>query len=439
MTDEDRTRTTLRAVPFFARLPDGAIRTIEAGLRIEGFSRGDILSSPRLAAATLCVICSGRLKLSQPGAIRVTHARDVGAGGWFGARAALLGPPGDEVVVVAEDAEVAKIPRSCIDEVLRSAVCEALGGIGDGPAAPNEAAELDPAPDGERTTNGRRAGLRVGLALSGGGAKAFAHLGVLKVLQEAGIPIDLLAGTSAGAIAAAMFCAGKSIPEIFAFADHLRRLVLRRDGMWDYLEHPTVGLIRGERTRSLYDEVLDGRTFEQLSKPLTVPAADLLTGEAVPLRTGAVSDAVRASAGVPGLFAPWPHAGRYLIEGGLVNSLPVDLLRAQGADIVIASQVIRSPAEMRVEPLEVPSPNLLALIAARANAILDRHAGESESDADILIRPEVDDYDVLDYPLAEDLIALGEAAAAAQLPFIRRRLQVSWTTGASRECSTTNA
>lgn len=409
----------LRQIPFFARLPDEAIRTLESGLRTEQRRRGQLLTRPCQPEGVLSIVCSGRLKVSHSGPIR-TEDEELGPGAWFGADAVLLGPPEGGEVVVAEDSELARIPRSCIDDVLRTSMCEALGRCApmSNGAIPN--AEC-PTPNAQRRTpNAQRP--RVGLALSGGGAKAFAHLGVLKVLCGAGVPLDVLAGTSAGAIAAAMFCAGKSVPEMCAFADHFRQMILRREGMWDFLQPPTVGLIRGELTRTLYDHALDGTHFEHLLRPLSVPAADLLTGEAVVLRTGSVADAVRASAGIPGLYAPWPHAGRYLVEGGLVNPLPVDLLREQGADLVIASQVIGSPAEMRVEPLETPAPNLLALVAARANAILDRHVGKVVADPDVLIRPEVGDYDVLDYPMAEELIALGEAAAEAQLPHIRKLL-----------------
>lgn len=408
----------LRALPFFARLPDGAIRTLESGLHVERYRRGEVLSSPDRPAAALTVVRSGRLELSGSGTSRVGKCEELGPGGWFGAGSVLLGSPEARTVVAAEDAEVAKLPSACIDVLLRSALREALGPeVQDAACGPG--AGLAPPPGPQRTRSARP---RVGLALSGGGAKAFAHLGVLKVLCGAGIPLDVLAGTSAGAIAAAMFCAGRSVPEMFAFADRLRQQVLRRDGMWDFLEAPTVGLIRGERTRALYDGILEGKRFADLLKPLWVPAADLVTGEAVVLRAGAVSDAVRASAGIPGLYAPWPHGGRYLVEGGLVNPLPVDLVREQGADLVIASQVIRSAAEIRVEPLEAPSPNLLGLIAARANAILEHHVRDPLPEADVLIRPEVDDYDVLDYPMAEELIALGEAAAEARLPEICRLL-----------------
>lgn len=370
-------------------------------------------------ANALSIVCSGRLRVTELS--REVPGRELHPGAWFGADGVLLGPPEEGIVEVLDDAELAVIPRACIDTLLQKAVCEAMGP----PPPPNEASEP---PVREAHRDVRRASRpRVGLALSGGGAKAFAHLGVLKVLYEADVPVDLLAGTSAGAIAAALHCAGRTLPEQFAFADQLRGQVLRRDGMWDFLDSPAVGLIRGERTRALYDHVLDGTVFARLTKPLVIPAADLLTGEAVVLRSGSVAAAIRASAGIPGLYAPWPHAGRYLVEGSLVNPLPVDLLHSNGADLVIASQVFGSTDEIRVVPPSVQSPHYLDLIAARANAILDRHVAAEAPAADVLIRPEVDEYDVLDYPMAEELIALGEAAARARLPEIRRLVATSGT------------
>ncbi len=473
MGDRVTSAPDLRALPFFARLPDEAIRALNAGLRTERLPQGTAMGASVGPPETLAFICSGRVK--RTGACDGGDA-EMGPGWWFGADAVMLGPREQRTVVAAEDTLLATISRASIDDLLRRYLGEVLG------ATPSElpsnatdsvvncdrgrVSPPTPLPRGEGrphwhtdtvppSPGGRGAGgearektsssvshqgrPRIGLALSGGGAKAFAHLGILKVLIESHIPIDLVAGTSAGAIAGALFCAGKSVTEMLALAEGLRRHVLRREGGWDFLEPPTVGLIRGERTQALYDQMLDGASFDQMKTPLAIPAAEIVTGETVVLRNGSVSQAIRASAGIPGLYAPWPNAGRYLVEGGLVDPLPIDLARRMGADLVIASDVTGCPQEILGQTFEAQGPSLIGLITARSSAILSRHVANWNSDAEFLIRPDVKDYEVLDYPMAHDLIALGEEAALAALPEIHETLRMSsgvprWP-GASRSVS----
>ena len=180
--------------------------------------------------------------------------------------------------------------------------------------------------------------LRIGLALSGGGAAAMAHIGVLEELSAAGIVIDCVAGTSAGAMVGAAFAAGN----LSAFRDTMctltRGRVLRLfDPTW-----PRTGLLEGRRSLELVRAHLGDR-IETLPIPYAVVAADLHSGEEVILRDGDVVEAIRASIAFPGLFTPLRAHGRLLADGGLVNPVPVDVARQLGAEFVIAISMLNVP------------------------------------------------------------------------------------------------
>ena len=189
-----------------------------------------------------------------------------------------------------------------------------------------------------RHSDEKASGPRIGIALSGGGAAAMAHIGVLEELSAAGLAIHCVAGTSAGAMVGAAFAAGN----LSAFRDTMcaltRSRVLRLfDPTW-----PRTGLLEGRRSLELVRAYLGDR-IETLSIPYAVIAADLCSGEEVVLREGEVVEAIRASIAFPGLFTPLRWHGRLLVDGGLVNPVPVDVARRIGADFVIAASVLNAP------------------------------------------------------------------------------------------------
>ena len=172
---------------------------------------------------------------------------------------------------------------------------------------------------------------RIGLALGSGSARGWAHLGVIRALERAGVRPDLVCGTSIGALVGAAYSAGE--------LDRFERWVLRLDlkevvGLMDIsLSH---GLFRGERLMGALQQVWEDRPIEGLPVPFAAVATELATGEEVWLRRGSMLDAVRASLALPGLFAPVLSDGVVLVDGGLVNPVPASLARAMGADVVIA-------------------------------------------------------------------------------------------------------
>ncbi|HZI84703.1 MAG TPA: patatin-like phospholipase family protein, partial [Casimicrobiaceae bacterium] len=173
---------------------------------------------------------------------------------------------------------------------------------------------------------------RLGLALGSGSARGWAHVGVLRALVEQGIRADVIAGCSMGAIVGAAYAAGR-IEQLQAWA-----LALDRKGVFGLIDFGLRGgLIKGDRLLDFFHgQVAAGCQFSELSVPFGAVATDLASGEEVWLREGKVSEAVRASCAVPGLFQPVWRGGSFLVDGSIVNPIPVSLCRAMGADVVIA-------------------------------------------------------------------------------------------------------
>lgn len=173
--------------------------------------------------------------------------------------------------------------------------------------------------------------VQFGLALSGGGAKGIAHIGVLKVLEEIHMPVHVLAGTSMGGVIAALYAAGNTAAEIEQLARSLRLLdIVQRD-------RSGMGLIGHDKMAARLREALGGDpTFEQLKLPLALVAVDLQTGEEVVIREGPVVEAVLATTTVPLLFPPVTWRGRLLVDGGILNPVPCDVVRTMGAERVVA-------------------------------------------------------------------------------------------------------
>jgi len=178
---------------------------------------------------------------------------------------------------------------------------------------------------------------KVGLALSGGGARGMAHIGVLKVLEREHIPVDLVAGTSMGGVIAALYAAGMPARQIEEEAQRMsnpRQLIALVDRTL-----PRRGLLQGQRIMDYLAHWLKGLTFDQLRVPLGLVAVDLNGQQKVVFQEGPVLDAVRATIALPGLFAPLERDGQLLVDGGLMDNLPVDVVRQMGADVVIAVDI----------------------------------------------------------------------------------------------------
>jgi NTE family protein len=264
---------------------------------------------------------------------------------------------------------------------------------------------------------------RVGLALGGGGAKGLAHIGVLDVLQQEGIPIDLIAGTSMGGLVGALCALGKDCSLMKQTA--LKINVVKMLSLAD-LALPKSGLFGGKAVISLLKKLI-GRDvgFEELSIPLSLVATDINSGEEVVINQGSVLEGVRATISIPGIFTVVKREGRYLVDGGLVNPVPVSVAKDMGADFIIAVNVMdevggrlhRVKKDKR--PKEPNMVNVLLQTLYIGSSVISR---TSAWGADIVISPDTSQTGPGDFHRARQCIEQGEIAAREALPEIKRKL-----------------
>ncbi len=253
---------------------------------------------------------------------------------------------------------------------------------------------------------------RVGLALGGGAARGFAHVGVIRALEQAGIVPDVIAGTSAGAVVGALYAAGYTAGDLLRIAGQLEQSSVRD------LTLPDRGFIRGERLQAFVNRAVQDRPIERLRIRFAAVATDLATGEAVTFRSGDTGLAVRASSAVPGVFQPVVVGGRTLVDGGLTHPVPVAAARALGADVVIAVDISRPPETGRfADSIDV----ILQTFSIMGKAI----AAQALREADVVIRPPIGAVGSTDFDSRQFAIAEGERATRALLPEIRRRIDAA--------------
>jgi NTE family protein len=250
---------------------------------------------------------------------------------------------------------------------------------------------------------------RLGLALGGGGARGFAHIGVIQVLEEQGIKVDLLAGTSAGSLVAALYASGLSGREMALLAENMDEGVITD---WAF---PTRGLIRGEALARFVREKTGAKQIEQMKLPLGIVATDASDGSGILFRRGDTGTAVRASSSVPAVFQPVRIGGRDYVDGGLVAPVPVSYARKMGAEVVIAVDITSPPEEK-------PGGNAFSM-SAQSVSIMMRSINNYElREADIVLRPKLDGIGSADFTARKRSVQAGREAALVALPQIRAKI-----------------
>ena len=244
---------------------------------------------------------------------------------------------------------------------------------------------------------------KVGIAFGGGGARGIAHLGVFQRLVELGVPVHCIAGTSIGAIVGAIVSAGNlgSALEWCSEPDwrKLPKLMLETS-------LTSKALTPGRRVEELLDSLIVAKDFKDLKIPFAAVATDLYTGEMVVMREGNLLSAVRASMSIPGVFPPVERDGRVLVDGQLVDPVPVSVCRAMGADTVIAVDI--NPPHTTSEKKPYPKFNMVDVLTSTLN-ILNRHLtvhAFAEDPPDVLIQPKVGDVLALDFRHADRLVEI---------------------------------
>lgn len=299
---------------------------------------------------------------------------------------------------------------------------------------------------------------KLGLALGSGAARGLAHIGVLKVLEEARIPIDIITGTSMGALIGAMYAAGVPVAQMeeVALTIDWRKMASLLDPVL-----PTSSLTDSRKLVAFIAELLPAREFKDLQQPLAVTATDINTGEAIIIKQGDLLEALQASLAFPGIFSPVRFGQRFLVDGGLCNPIPTNVARNLGAEKIIGvctipavkkqvpetflpvrhghaksislwgklfsarsiEQAFRSALGQEPEPTpredteQLKAPNIFR-VCAQSVAIMENLINElhiRQNPKDLIIRPRLDGITLLEFHRAEEIIAAGESSARAAL------------------------
>ena len=260
------------------------------------------------------------------------------------------------------------------------------------------------------------AGVRIGIALGAGAARGWAHIGVLKVLEDEGIHIDMIAGTSMGALVGAIFAASGSVDILRRFTiDRFTTKHHIRKGIFDYTL-PIRGLLRGRKAMNLVAAAINHADFMDLLIPTYLVGVDILKGEEVVIETGDVAKAVRSSLSLPVVFSPIKHQGRWMVDGGLLNPLPVSILEQKGADKIIAVHVEnqKPTPDNRNSP-----PGILEVISRTIAIVHGRATSGFAQKSDLVIYPDVHGFAWDDFHKGEVLMQRGISACEAVIEEIK--------------------
>lgn len=254
---------------------------------------------------------------------------------------------------------------------------------------------------------------KVALALGGGAAKGFAHVGVIRVLEANGIKAEIISGTSAGAVVGAIYASGLD-------GEALRYRAMRIDEseLRDFTLS-TTGFLKGEKLAALVNRQVDGKRIEQLSRRFAAVATDLDSGARIVFRSGDTGTAVRASAAIPNVFQPVVIKGRRYVDGGLVSPVPVKAAREMGADVVIA-------VDISAKPVGKAGSDFLGLLDRSLNIMNQAALAAELKEADVVLRPAVLHIGSADFDERASAMAEGEKIARSMLPQIRAAMD-NWS------------
>ncbi|MEE8359693.1 MAG: patatin-like phospholipase family protein [Candidatus Omnitrophota bacterium] len=251
---------------------------------------------------------------------------------------------------------------------------------------------------------------KVALVMGGGGARGLAHVGILKVLEREEIKVDIVIGTSMGAAIGAAYCLGNNISQIEKKATTIS---------WTDLFDPTIptlGLIEGTKLENVLRELLDSKTFLDTTTPLAVVTTDIEKAEEVVYTSGDLVRTVRASCSWPGIFNPVKIDGRLLVDGGIMNSVPVAIAKKLGADLVVACDVgfcVTKDVELN---------NILKLMLQSFQIMGEELNTYQAKQADIIIEPDLANIDQTAFDRSSEIIHKGQEAAEKMLPMLQKKL-----------------
>jgi NTE family protein len=254
---------------------------------------------------------------------------------------------------------------------------------------------------------------KVALVLGGGAARGFAHVGVIRALEQEKIPVDLIVGTSVGSLIGAIYAS-----DLNSFDLEWTAFSLQKEDLFDYGVLTAVmgmGLAKGDKLEAFVKSKVATQDIEQLKLPFAAVATDLNWGTKVVLDRGSIARAVRASSAIPGVFQPVSHMGKILVDGGVVDNIPISVARAKGADLVVAVDISENVGNTNIT-------NLVDVMLQAANIMFALNVEHSKRDADVLIAPNVGDVSMLDFGQKKRCMQAGIDAGRAAVPEIRKAI-----------------
>ncbi|WP_027414554.1 patatin-like phospholipase family protein [Aneurinibacillus terranovensis] len=251
--------------------------------------------------------------------------------------------------------------------------------------------------------------LSIGLALGAGGARGFAHIGVLEVLEENGVYPAYLAGSSMGSLIAALYACDYTPRMMEKLAVHLKRK------HWLDLSMPGTGFVTGEKLRQVVALLTKNQMIEQLARPLSIVATDLLSGERVIFKDGPIYQAVRASVSIPGIFVPYKLGDKLLVDGGVVDRVPIEVAKAMGANLTIGVDVASSAST-------VPIRSFFDVISQTVDIMEQEIFRHRVIHADVMISPQVGQFSSTSFTNIDRIIEEGRLAARKMIPEIKQKI-----------------
>ncbi len=251
----------------------------------------------------------------------------------------------------------------------------------------------------------------IGLVLGAGSARGLAHIGVIQVLLEEGIPFDFIVGSSMGAMVGSIYASGANIYMLDKLMENMNT------GIMVDVQVPRFGFVAGKRINSFLNLLTKNKEFKELQPPVMVVATDLISGQRIVFEEGPVAEAVRASISIPGVFAPVRKDDMVLVDGAVIDRLPVEVARNRGADIIIAVDVTFGPDR------KVTIKNTMDVIMTALDIMQKHHFDLIGPQADILIQPPVGLYASRDFESSREIVDIGRAATLEKVTEIKLKIK----------------
>jgi NTE family protein len=255
---------------------------------------------------------------------------------------------------------------------------------------------------------------KIALVLGGGAARGFAHVGVIRALEQEKIPIDMIVGTSVGSLIGAIYAS-----DMNSFELEWTAFALEKESLFDYgimNAFTGMGMAKGDKLEEFVRTKIPVPNIENLKLPFAAVATDLNRGTRVVLDRGSVAKAVHASSAIPGVFNPVEHQGRLLVDGGVMDNIPIAVAREKGADIVIAVDISENVANFNMT-------NLVDVMLQAVNIMFSENVGYKKKEADVLISPQVGSVAMLDFTQKKRCMQAGIEATQKAMPELRKKIE----------------